>query len=181
MKLFLLHSFLLSSRIRQVTCPKNRWSPTLCLLVRKYYPLLYSIAGLWASSSRILGFTTQLMPQIMLQTDCIQRLSETCSRSSFARFWTTTYLLDMSGYRCGQTGAKASASLVPDQLGGGGGAPSRGGRPAYGTPQNTSTGSSRRDAGSTMMPRIAPKRKKIFFYSFLSMSAFSNQPPAVHR
>lgn len=69
-----------------------------------------------------------------------------------------SYLLDISGYRCGQTGAKASASLVPAQARGGGGAPNRGGGPPYGTPKNTSTGSSRREAGSTMMPRIAPEK-----------------------
>jgi hypothetical protein len=72
-----------------------------------------------------------------------------------------THLLDMSGYFCGQTGAKASAKRVPGQLGGGGGGASRCGRPAYGTPQNTSTGSRRRDAGSTMMPRIAPRGRRL--------------------
>lgn len=41
-----------------------------------------------------------------------------------------TYLLDMSGYRCGQTGANASASLVPGQAGGGGGGASLAGCPA---------------------------------------------------
>lgn len=56
---------------------------------------------------------------------------------------------------------------MPDQLGGGGGGANLAGAPAYGTPRNTSTGSSRRDAGSTIMPRIAPRVKRYYYLKLL--------------
>lgn len=64
--------------------------------------------------------------------------------------------LSASGARCGHTGANLSARRVPGQAETGGGAARRAGAPPYGTPRNTSTGSSLRAAASSMTPRSAP-------------------------